>query len=320
MNIAVVIPAYEVKDQILSVLSEIDDTVSHIIVVDDNCPQKTGEWVEKNVHDKRLIVLYHKKNRGVGGAVKTGFKKALELAADIVVKIDGDGQMDAKFIPTLIEPIIQGRSDFTKGNRFFFLSELKKMPFFRLTGNSILSFINKIVNGYWNVMDPTNGFIAVHTSCLSLISIEKLSDRYFFESDLLFRMGTIRAVVTDIPMAPKYENETSNLSVIKALFEFPPKYAIRFFKRLFYQYFLRDFNIGSLELIFGFLLFSFGVIFGALKWHHALATDIPTPTGTVMLSVLPIILGFQLLLSFITFDMASLPKSPIHLAFPNSKS
>ncbi len=320
MKIAVVIPAYKVKDQILTVLNEIDEMVSYIIVVDDNCPQKTGEWVEKNVLDNRLIVLYHDKNKGVGGAVKTGFKKALELSVDIVVKIDGDGQMDTKFLPTLIEPIIQGRSDFTKGNRFFFLSELKEMPFLRLAGNSILSFVNKIVNGYWNIMDPTNGFIAVHTSSLSLISIEKLSDRYFFESDLLFRMGTIRAVVTDIPMAPKYENETSSLNIAKVLFEFPPKYAVRFFKRLFYQYFLRDFNIGSLELILGFLLFSFGVVFGAVKWFHALATNIPTPTGTVMLSVLPIILGFQLLLSFVTFDMASLPKSPIQLAFPNSRN
>ena len=312
MKIAVIIPAYKVKKQIISVIKGIDSSVNFIIVVDDKCPENTGEFVEEQIKDSRLFVLYHNKNKGVGGAMKTGFKKALEFKAEIVVKVDGDGQMDVDFIPTLIAPIVQGRSDFTKGNRFFFLSELRKMPFTRLFGNSILSLFNKLVNGYWNIMDPTNGFIAIHTDILSLISIGKLSDRYFFESDLLFRMGSIRAVVTDVPMAPKYENETSNLSILKVLFEFPPKYFVRFFKRLFYQYFLRDFNIGSLELIFGNFLFLFGIIFGAYKWHTALETNIPTPTGTIMLAVLPIILGFQLLLSFINYDIASLPKTPLH--------
>jgi len=189
------------------------------------------------------------------------------------------------------------------------------MPITRLIGNSVLSLFNKLVNGYWNIMDPTNGFIAIHTSVLSMIPIEKLSNRYFFESDLLFRMGSIRAVVTDVPMKPQYNDETSSLNIIKILFEFPPKYFIRFFKRLFYQYFLRDFNIGSLELVFGNFLFFFGVIFGSIKWHTALATNIPTPTGTIMLAVLPIILGFQLLLSFVNYDMLSLPKKPLHRSF-----
>jgi len=314
MKIAVIIPAYKVKQQILSVIKAIDSSIAFIIVVDDKCPENTGQFVEQEITDKRLTVLYHDKNKGVGGAMKTGFKKAMELSADIVVKVDGDGQMDVSFISTLTAPILNGKSDFTKGNRFFFLSELTKMPFTRLMGNSILSLFNKLVNGYWNIMDPTNGFIAIHTSVLSLIPLEKLSNRYFFESDLLFRMGTIRVVVTDIPMIPKYEDETSSLNIFKVLFEFPPKYFIRFFKRLFYQYFLRDFNIGSLELIFGSILFLFGTIFGGLKWYSAIETNIPTPTGTIMLAVLPIILGFQLLLSFISYDMSILPKTPLQLS------
>lgn len=309
--IAVAIPCYRVKDKIADVINAIGQEVDKIYVVDDQCPEKSGEYVQSHVNDPRVKVIFHEKNLGVGGAVKTGFKHAYADGAKIMVKLDGDGQMDPSLIPLFIKPIQNKRADYTKGNRFFFLSSLKKMPTVRLFGNSALSLINKVVNGYWPIMDPTNGYLAIHRSALELMDLDKVENRYFFESDMLFRLGLVRAVVQDINMHAVYEDENSSLSVTKVLFEFPPKYIKRFVKRITYTYFLRDFNFATLELIVGtFLLFG-GAIYGAISWAQGIRTAELTSTGTVMLAVLPIILGFQLLLSAINFDMKNTPKSPL---------
>jgi hypothetical protein len=185
------------------------------------------------------------------------------------------------------------------------------MPFLRLLGNSSLSLINKAVSGYWDIMDPTNGFIAINREALTRLPLEKIENRFFFESDMLFRLSSVRAVVSDFPMDAVYEDEKSNLRIRKVLIEFPFKYFTRFFKRLFYSYLLRDFNLGSVHLMVGLLLTIFGVIFGAFQWYVNDVRNLPTPTGTVMLSVVPIILGFQLLLSFLNFDVTSVPRKPL---------
>ena len=182
---------------------------------------------------------------GVGGAVVSGFQRALEEEMDVVVKIDGDGQMDPRLLPRFIQPIINGKADFTKGSRFYSLDSLAAMPTLRKFGNAIFSLVNKVSSGYWNIMDPTNGYLAIHRRALSFLPLEKLNNGYFFESDLLFRLGTIRAVVTDIPMNSKYEDEKSHLSILKVMCTFPLLYARAFFKRVFYIYFLRDFNFNT---------------------------------------------------------------------------
>src|SRR4029079_4290005 len=140
-----------------------------------------------------------------------GFAIALQEGADIVVKLDGDGQMDPAEIPRLVRPIQEQRADYTKGNRFYSPRSLKAMPAFRIMGNSALSFISKISSGYWHMMDPTNGFVALETRVLALLPAEKIDRGYFFESDMLFRLSTIRARVIDVPMPPKYGSEKSNL-------------------------------------------------------------------------------------------------------------
>ena len=309
--IAVAIPCFRVKDKIGDVINAIGSEVDRIYVVDDQCPEKSGQFVADHISDPRVKVIFHEKNLGVGGAVKTGFKRAYEEGAEIMIKLDGDGQMDPALIPQFIKPIQNKRADYTKGNRFFYLSSLKKMPKIRLFGNSALSFINKVVNGYWPIMDPTNGFLAIHKNALGLMDLDKVDNRYFFESDMLFRLGLVRAVVQDISMHAKYEDENSSLSVTKVLFEFPPKYLRRFLKRISYTYFLRDFNFATIELLVGLFLFFGGAIYGALSWAESIRTDQLTSTGTVMLAVLPIILGFQLLLSAINFDMKNTPREPL---------
>lgn len=307
-KIAVVIPAYRVSEEIVGVVASIPAYIANIIVVDDKCPDDSGKKLASLIDDHRLKIVYHSVNQGVGGAMKTGFKEAIKLNADIVVKVDGDGQMNPEFIEELIAPIISEEADFTKGNRFFSVQFVKQMPLLRLLGNSCLSLVNKFVTGYWSIMDPTNGFIAITVHELKELDFDKLENRYFFESDLLFRLSIARATVVDMPMAAKYGTENSSLKIGKVIFTFIPKYINRFFKRLMYLYFVRDFNAGSIQLFFGTLLLLFGIIFGSYHWTNSIEMHLPATAGTIMVAALPIILGCQLLLGFLLFDVNNQPK------------
>lgn len=311
MRVAVVVPCYKVKRQILSVIDGIGPEVEKIYVVDDSCPENTGEFVVERCQDSRVEVIFNSRNLGVGGAVLNGYLHAIEDGLDIIVKIDGDGQMDSRYIPMLIKPIQNGAADYCKGNRFFSPDNLIMMPGIRLIGNSVLSFINKAVSGYWNTMDPTNGFTAIHADVVRLLPVNAIDKRYFFESDMLFRLGTYRAVVTEIPMKAIYKSEESNLSVSNSALTFPLKFLRRFVLRIGYNYFVRDFNVCSLQLSIGILLMIFGGWFGITSWMNSMGLGTATPTGTVMLAVLPLIMGFQLLLAAVSFDVANVPKDPI---------
>jgi len=310
-SIAVVIPAYRVKAHILDVLAGIGADVSHVFVVDDACPDGTGKYVESQNKDTRVKVLFHGVNQGVGGAVVTGYKAALAAAADVVVKLDGDGQMDASEIRHLVAPILAGKADYSKGNRFASLTGLEVMPGIRILGNGALSFLTKLSTGYWNVTDPTNGFTAVSRSVLELLPLDMIAKRFFFESDMLFRLSLVRAVVWDVPMKAKYGAEKSNLNVWKALFEFGWKHCVNYHKRLFYNYYLRDMSAASLELPLGWALMIFGVIFGLVKWAESIGTGIAATAGTVMIPSVSVITGLQLVLAWVNYDVAQVPKHPI---------
>jgi dolichol-phosphate mannosyltransferase len=312
LRVAVVIPSYKVKHKILQVLENLGTEVNDIFVVDDACPEQSGEHVRQHTKDPRVHVIEHSTNQGVGGAMVTGYKAAIEAKADIIVKVDGDGQMDPKMIPAFIAPIIKGQADYTKGNRFYDLRELTRMPFVRLIGNATLSFLNKLSSGYWNLFDPTNGYTAIHARVAKHLEFDKVSKGYFFESDMLFRLNLVRAVVYDIPMDAKYEDEVSNLRITRELPRFMLGHLRNLSKRIFYNYILRDFSVASLELLAGLLMTVTGASIGVLAWTDSISTGIPATAGTVMVSTLPIILGVQLLLSFLAYDIASTPSRPMH--------
>jgi dolichol-phosphate mannosyltransferase len=311
-RIAVVIPCYKVRDRVLAVIDAIPSLVTSIHVVDDACPQGTGELVRTQCRDPRVRVLLNPENRGVGGATVTGYRDALAQGATVVVKIDGDGQMDPAVIHRFVTPILLGRADYTKGNRFFDIELLKGMPRRRLFGNAMLSLVNKLSSGYWNIADPTNGYTAIHADVLALLPLAKLDERFFFESDVLFRLNVMRAVVADVPMAARYGDEVSNLSLARSSLEFPGKYLARFGKRIFYSYFLRDFSAGTIALLLGTVLTLAGGTFGAWHWYLSGATGRPATSGEVMLSALPVLVGFQLLISLLNFDVANVPAVPLH--------
>ena len=311
-SVAVVIPCYKVRKHVLAVIHRIGPEVSAIYAVDDACPEQSGQFIEQTCQDPRVKVLYNEKNKGVGGAVITGYRAALaDGVSEIVVKIDGDGQMAPELLPNFIAPIIERQADYTKGNRFYSFYNVRSMPRMRLWGNAVLSFMTKISSGYWNTFDPTNGYTAIHRCVLSRIDLKNVSERYFFESDMLVKLGAERAVVIDIPMEAIYADEESNLRVAKIVPEFFKKHCFESVKRLIYTYLIRDFSLASVNLILGMLLMVFGTIFGALKWIESITSGHVASAGTVILSALPIILGFQLLLSFLAYDIANQPRIPL---------
>jgi dolichol-phosphate mannosyltransferase len=310
--IAVVIPCYKVLRQVLNVIIGIGPEVSRIYVVDDACPDGSGSHVEKNCADPRVRIIRHKHNLGVGGAVISGYRAAINDGARVIVKIDGDGQMDPALIPYFIDPILSGEADYAKGNRFFDLEAVRAMPHVRLAGNAVLSLMTKLSSGYWNLFDPTNGYTAIHADVAKHLPFAKISNRYFFETDLLFRLNVLRAVVVDVPMEARYENEISNLRISRVVGEFLFKHVRNFFKRIFYNYYLRDLSLASIELPVGLLMICFGIGFGCYHWLDSARAGVVTPAGTVMLAAIPLLMGVQFVLSFLGYDIAAVPNRPVH--------
>jgi glycosyltransferase involved in cell wall biosynthesis len=310
--IAVVIPCYRVKRQILDVIAGIGPECRAIYVVDDACPEGTGDHVEAECRDPRVRVLRHEKNQGVGAATLTGYEAALEGGAAVIVKLDGDGQMDPSWVPRLARPIQDGEADYVKGNRFFELDGLDSMPRIRILGNSLLSFASKLSSGYWNVFDPTNGFTAIHAAVAQRLPFAKLSKGYFFESDVLFRLGILRAVVYEIPMPAVYQGEPSSLVIRNVLGVFAWKHTVNTFKRIFYSYYLRSFNIASIEIVAGLAFLTFGVWFGVSEWIAGSRANVPATSGTVMVAALPVIVGVQLILAFLSYDLQNVPRDILH--------
>jgi glycosyltransferase involved in cell wall biosynthesis len=308
----VVIPCYRVESQIQSVLQSIPSYIQHIIVVDDASPDSTAERVSAaEQKDRRIHLIRHPSNMGVGGAMVTGFRKALELGAQVIVKIDGDGQMDMLHLPGLLLPLIEGRADYTKGNRFRDFKPLQQMPFVRRVGNMALAFLAKAATGYWHTFDPTNGFNAIRAEVLAQLPLDDIDRTYYFETSMLANLYLIGAVVKDVPMPARYQGEVSNLLVRRILFQFPPRLLATLIRRLLLKNFIYDFSMGSIYLLTGLPLLLFGLIFGMYKWIQYASAGIPAPTGTVMLPTLSVLLGIQLLLSAIEIDLRSVPTEPL---------
>jgi dolichol-phosphate mannosyltransferase len=308
--IAVVIPMYRVEPYIQSVILSLPDWVSWIVVVDDASPDLSSAKVCE-LNDPRIHLVTHIKNKGVGGAMLSGFEKAFQLGACVAVKIDGDGQMNPQFLANMIEPIIAGQADYTKGNRFFHVVDIASMPISRRIGNLGLSFLTKVASGYWNVFDPTNGYVAVDKDIFLSLDTRFIHERYFFETSMLIELNLARGVVTEIAMPARYSGEVSSLSIRRVLFEFPYQLLRGFFRRLWLQYFVLDFSLGSLYLVVGIIMGLFGTAWGLYFWNKSNLTGIPASTGTVMIAVLPVILGFQLLLQAVAYDIQNVPKTVV---------
>ena len=308
--VAVVIPAYRAARTIENVIAGVPSFVRHIVVVDDGSPDETADVVRR-AGDPRVELVAHETNQGVGGAVMTAYQRAVQLGAEIIAKMDADGQMDPDYLLQLITPIVLGEADYTKGNRFLHERELRAMPGRRRFGNSGLSFMTKLASGYWSVFDPTNGYTAIHASLVPLLATASVAKRFFFESSMLLNLSLLRAVVRDVYIPARYANG-SHLSESRAAVQFPFQLFRGFLRRVRLEYFVRDFTAVSLYLVAGLLLTIFGVTWGVWHWAASSQANTPATTGTVMIAVLPVIVGVQLLLQALTLDIQSVPTDPIH--------
>ncbi len=306
-----VVPCYKVTDHILNVIAATPAWFEGIVCVDDCCPDKSGDFIEANNTDPRVVVVRLAKNQGVGGATLAGYAEAARRGGRVLVKVDGDDQMDLSYAAQLVAPVLLGEADYTKGNRFTSISHLTAMPTIRVLGNAMLSFAAKLSTGYWNIFDPTNGYTAIEANVARLVMQKRVARRFFFETDLLYHLGTLRAVVRDVPMPSRYGDEVSNIRISQIIGPFAAKHARNFAQRVIGQYFVRDFSAASLELVFGLFFTLFGVGY-ALSY---LANREPTQAasaGVVMLAALPVILGAQFLLQAMNFDVLNVPIRPIH--------
>lgn len=317
-RVCVVIPMYRVEPYIQEVIAGIPAWVWRIVAVDDASPDGSADKALAT-GDPRVVLARHEQNQGVGGAMLTGLAKAAEIGGRVAVKMDGDGQMAPEFLWEMVEPILAGRADYTKGNRFFHVDEIARMPIIRRAGNLGLSFLAKLASGYWNVFDPTNGFIAINLDVFRGLDTRRIHRRYFFETSMLIELNLSRAVVVDVVMPARYRGEISSLSVGRSLFQFAYYLLRGFLRRVWMQYFVLDFSLGSLFLVTGLLMGIFGAAWGLFFWDKSNRTGIPASTGTVMIAVLPVILGFQLLLQAIAYDIQNAPKTVLTRRWANGK-
>ena len=307
MQIAVVIPTYKAKNTILALLGNIPDDVTKIIVVDDCCPQNCAALVKDNLTDDRIIVHRNDTNLGVGGATKMGFKIAFDRGCDVCVKIDSDGQID----PDLIMPLIAFMQDqgcgYSKGSRFTTSKHFDNMPRPRIFLNAILSFTNKFASGYYSINDPTNGLIAIDRPSYHRLSIEKVANRFFFESDMLHHLGLARVRCRDFPMRAIYADEVSNLQISKEAGNFAKGSIKNFIRRVFLRHFVMNFSVPAIYLLVGVFLCMIGGIIGISHLFFNAENAEPAAAGVVILPAFLLLVGINFLTQFFVLDVQDEP-------------
>jgi glycosyltransferase involved in cell wall biosynthesis len=312
-TIAVVIPCYDAAATIAGVLRAIGPEAGAIYCIDDASRDDTAAVIRRAMAaDGRIRLIRRAVNGGVGAATVDGYRAAIDDGATVLVKLDADGQMDPAFVADFAAPVLSGEADYVKGNRFFDIETVRAMPLGRILGNAGLSFLTKLSTGYWTLFDPANGYTALHADVAAVLPLDRLHGRWFFESDLLFRLGVARARIVELPLAARYGEAGSHLSEWRCLLTFPWLHLRNFAKRLVYGYFLRNFSVASINLVLGTVLAGFGVGFGVDAWIASARSGTPATAGTVMLGALPFLLGMQMLLSFLAHDVAATPREPVH--------
>jgi glycosyltransferase involved in cell wall biosynthesis len=300
--VAIVIPTYKARATIERVVQRALGVGDVVIVVDDADPDRSADLVRGT--DPRVHVVAHDVNRGVGGATKTGMREAIALGARYIVKIDADDQMDTSYVPFMIETLERYPDvDLVKGNRFADPAALRRMPFLRLIGNASATLLVKFSSGYWSIVDPTNGFLATRREVIQHTDLDALADRYFFETDLLCAFGLRRRVVAEVEMPAIYSDEPPGPWGVRTLMPFPVKLTQRFFRRLLLNYLVVEINVGSLCGLIGFPLLAFAVAFGWHEWSGSLAEQTSRPSGAVVLALILFMLGFQLSLQALLYDV-----------------
>lgn len=303
-TVSVVVPAYNEEKLIGNVLKTIPRFVDHIVVVDDASRDQTGEVVKSHQgEDPRITYLRHPKNEGVGGAIVTGYKWAREKEIDISVVMAGDAQMDPRDLPDLLDPIVDGKVDYSKGNRLFTGKAWSVIPKARYLGNAVLSFLTKIASGYWHVADSQSGYGAVTLQVLKTIDLDSIYKRYGMPNDLLVKLNVYQFRVRDVSVNPIYGiGEKSGLKIYKVVFTLSSLLLKLFLWRLKEKYIIRDFHPLVLFYLLGFVLTPIGVILGSYLLVFRIFFG-SVATTSALFSAFFTISGLQSLFFAMWFDM-----------------
>jgi glycosyltransferase involved in cell wall biosynthesis len=301
MKVGVVVPAYNEEELIVSALMSAPQYVDLIILVDDGSSDATARTAE-GAGIQKLKVLRHKGNRGVGAAIVSGYTAALEGGCDLVAVMAGDAQMDPAQLVKLLDPIVDGRADYAKGNRLLSSSVRHGMPKLRLFGNSLLSFLTKVSSGYWDIMDPQNGYTATTRQVLETLSIQDIYPRYGYPNDILIKLNAYGFRVIDVVMPPRYGTEKSKIR----LWNYTPSVSwllfTGFFWRMKEKYILQSFHPLVFFYITGLTLLPLGVLAGLYMSYLRVFVG-PISAGSILLPIFLIITGLQSLFFAMLFDM-----------------
>lgn len=306
-RVAAVVPAYNESAHIADVIRAMPQYVDLIIVVDDASTDATAQKAEAAA-DPRVQVVRHAVQRGVGGATLSGIRSALGRGADLIVKVDGDGQMDPGRMHELLDPLVREGYDYAKANRFLHSEALRQMPLPRLLGNFALTFLTKLASGHWHIFDPQNGYVAITGDAARAVDLDRIAEDFFFENDMLIQLNVLHRRVKDVAIPARYGNEESKLRLSRVLVSFPPRLLRGFCRRIWEKYVLRDFSPIAVFWLVGAPLMIFGGAVGLLVWAHALWSGKPASTGTVMLGILPFLIGFELILQAIILEIRESPR------------
>ncbi|MGN7799182.1 glycosyltransferase family 2 protein [Leifsonia sp. 22587] len=319
-RIAAVVPAYKEEKMISRVIDTMPSFVDHIVIVDDHSPDATSAVVQQN-SDDRVLLIRHEVNQGVGGAIITGHRAAMELGADVNVVMAGDAQMDPDYLPALLDHVTTEGYGFAKANRFFAPESFSGMPRYRIFGNIMLSFLTKLASGYWHLFDPQNGYTAIRTEVLRRVPLDNVARRYSFENDLLIHLNILQVPAVDVPIPAVYGEEVSSIKLGRVVPELLSLLTRGFWRRIWYRYVLWSFSPIALLLMLGLVLFAFGLAVAIWVCFQVAASVVAT-AATVMLAALPLMLGTQMLISSLQLDIQASPATPTYVPFErqNEKS
>lgn len=303
-RVAAILPCYNEEKLIGKTIETMPKFVDHIIAVDDKSTDKTWKVIQAIAKkNKKVIPVHSEVNQGIGGAYISGFKEALDKKADLIFTMAGDAQCNQDFMPNMIDTLLDNNLDYVKANRFVHLEELKQMPTFRRVGNTIITILTKFSSGYYSIFDSQNGYGVFTRKALEKLPLSHIGRRYDYENTLLIALSIMGAKIKDEPVPAIYGDEVSTIPVFKTTLRALKVVWLGFWKRMYNKYILINFHPIALFLLSGILLFLIGLGFGVFLAADRILFGTSPSTGTVMLSVLPIILGFQLLLTAITMDM-----------------
>jgi glycosyltransferase involved in cell wall biosynthesis len=304
-KIGVVVPAFNEEKLIEQTILQVPDYIDKIVVVDDASKDKTSKILSKLKNRNELSIIQHKENQGVGSSIMDGYLKLIDDNLDIAVVMAGDNQMDPKYLPKLLDSLIENNFDVAKGNRYLNTKELKSMPSYRFFGNIVITFFTKLASGYWSIFDTLNGYVASRMSVLKLIEFNKIKKRYDFEISMLINLNILGAKIVDVPIPAVYGTEVSDLKVWRVLPGLMKTLFFGFWRRIFYKYIFYNTHPISIFLIFGLLFQLIGFLIGI--WSIVATKGHPT-ASSALLAVLPFLLGFQLALTAIIIDIQNEPK------------